>query len=101
MGEKSVKISIAGRLYPITVDSKEETYVYDAANRINERVARLETQFAVKDKQDLLAMIALQFATQYLEAQNNVIPDKDHLMAALSELDSLMEAHLGKVKATA
>jgi cell division protein ZapA (FtsZ GTPase activity inhibitor) len=101
MSEKSVKISIAGRLYPITVDAQEESFVNEAASRINERVAVLESRYAVKDKQDLLAMAALQFATQYLEAKSNSIADKDGLYAALSEVDSMLQAHLGKPTASA
>lgn len=101
MGEKSVKITIAGRVYPITIEAKEETYVLDAAKRINERVSKLESQFSVKDKQDLLAMTALQFATQYLEAQSKVLDDKDGLLAVLSDVDALMDAHLGRSKASA
>jgi cell division protein ZapA len=101
MGEKSVKITIAGRTYPLTVEAKEEAFVHDAAKRINERIARLETQFSVKDKQDLLAMTALQFATQYLEAQTKVIDDKDGLLAALSDVDALLDAHPGRSRASA
>lgn len=101
MGEKSVKITIAGRVYPIKIEAKEEAYVLDAAKRINERVDRLQSQFAVNDKQDLLAMAALQFATQYLEAQSRVIDDKDGLLAALSDVDALMDAHLGRSRASA
>jgi cell division protein ZapA len=96
MGEKSVKITIAGRSYPIKVDSAEEAYVHDAAKRINERVAQLEQGFVVKDKQDLLALTALQFATQYLETQTKVIDDKDGLIASLVEVDELLDAHLAK-----
>ncbi|HLG02158.1 MAG TPA: cell division protein ZapA [Bacteroidia bacterium] len=96
MGEKSVKINIAGRTYPITVETREETFVQDAAKRINERVSELEARFSVKDKQDLLAMTALQFATQYLEAQTKVIDDKDGLLATLQEVDSLIDAQLDR-----
>jgi hypothetical protein len=50
----------------------------------------------VKDKQDLLALTALQFATQYLETQSNVVDDKDGLVAGLIEIDELLDAHLAK-----
>ncbi len=96
MGEKSVKITIAGRVYPIKVDATEESFVHDAAKRINERVDQLEKGFVVKDKQDLLALTALQFATQYLESKNNIIDDKDGLIAGLVELDELLDASLTK-----
>ncbi len=96
MGEKSVKINIAGRSYPIKVDATEEAFVNEAAELINKRVASLEKGFVVKDKQDLLALTALQFATQYLEAQTKVVDDKDGLLARLAEVDDLLDAHLAK-----
>ena len=96
MGEKSVRITIAGRVYPIKVDAAEEAFVHDAAKRINDRVSQLEKGFVVKDKQDLLALTALQFATQYLEAQTNVIDNKDGLMASLLEVEDLLDAHLAR-----
>jgi cell division protein ZapA (FtsZ GTPase activity inhibitor) len=99
MGEKSVTITIAGRTYPIKVDSAEEAFVHDAADRINKRVSQLETGFVVKDKQDLLALTALQFATQYLEAQTKIVDDKDGIIARLTEVDDLLDAHLVKSRA--
>ena|ERR1041385_8753944 len=96
MGEKSVKITIAGRVYPIKVDANEETFVHDAAKRINERVSQLEKGFVVKDKQDLLALTALQFATQYLEAKDKTVDDKDDLLSGLLEVEKLIDSHLAK-----
>ena len=94
MGEKSVNINLAGRNYPIKVDSKEEAFVHEASTLINKRVSNLEKGFVVKDKQDLLALTALQFATQYLEAQTKTIDDG--LLASLTEVDDLLDAHLAK-----
>jgi len=42
MGEKSVKINLAGRIYPIKVDTTEEAFVNEAAELINKRVTSLE-----------------------------------------------------------
>ena len=98
MGEKSVKINIAGRSYPIKVDAAEEAFVLDAAKRINERVDQIAAGFIVKDKQDLLALTALQFVSQYLETQAQAI-DQEGLLASLSEVDELMDAHLTRSRA--
>lgn len=96
MGEKSVKINIAGRSYPIKVDAMEEAFVNEATELVNKHVTSIEKGFVVKDKQDLLALTALQFATQYLEAQTKVVDDKDGLLARLTEVDDLLDAHLAK-----
>ena len=60
----SVKVSIGNRTYPLRVSKEEEEKVLQAAQAINKRLKELEESYAVKDKQDLLAMCALQFATE-------------------------------------
>lgn len=94
MSEKSVKITIAGRTYPITVNSKEEKAVLDAAKRINERVSQLESTYLVKDKQDLLAMTALQFATQYLDNKSRSIDNQDDIISNLAHAHRLIDSFL-------
>jgi cell division protein ZapA (FtsZ GTPase activity inhibitor) len=101
MSEKSVKITIAGRTYPLTVDVKEEKAVMDAAKRINDRVALLEQTYLVKDKQDLLAMTALQFASQYLDNKSKSIDNQDDIIGNLTQLHTLMDSFLAGKTASA
>ena len=101
MSEKSVKITIAGRTYPITVDSKEEQSVLAAAKRINDRVAQLETTYLVKDKQDLLAMTALQFASQYLDNKSRSIDNQDDIISNLAQAHGLIDSFLAGKPASA
>src|SRR5438045_5927135 len=60
----SVKVSIGNRTYPLRVSKEEEEKVQQAAQAINKRLKEFEDSYAVKEKQDLLAMCALQFATE-------------------------------------
>ncbi len=69
----SVKVSIGNRTYPLRVSKEEEEKVLQAAQAINKRLKEFEDSYAVKDKQDLLAMCALQFAS---EAAGNHKQDK-------------------------
>ncbi len=94
MSEKSVKITIAGRTYPLKVDAKEEQSVLDAAKRINERVALLETTYLVKDKQDLLAMTALQFASKYLDNKSKTVDNQDEIITNLTQAHGLIDSFL-------
>jgi cell division protein ZapA len=59
-----IKVNIANRTYPLTIKREEEEEVRLAVKHINEAVKRFEERYAVKDKQDVLAMCALQIATQ-------------------------------------
>jgi cell division protein ZapA len=69
MSEMSIKVTIAGRIYPITVQPDEEEKVRDAAKRVDDNLKALQSNYAVKDKQDLLAMTALQFASKSLDGE--------------------------------
>lgn len=64
MGKLSLKVVVAGRSYPLTVNEGEEQKVMKAAEDINKAIKLLQDNYAVKDMQDLLAMTALQLATK-------------------------------------
>lgn len=64
MSKVSLKVVVAGRTYPLTVQETEVSRVQAAADDINKAIKQLQENFAVKDMQDLLAMTALQFATK-------------------------------------
>ncbi len=60
-----IKVNLGGRVYPLTVaNAEEEEGVRKAAKMINDLVIKYENNYAVNDKQDVLAMCALQFASQ-------------------------------------
>lgn len=100
MSEKSIKVTICGRSYPLTVNTAEEARVNEAAKLISDRVDQLEKAYLVKDKQDLLAMVALQFASQYLESKSGSIENQESLLNNLNKIDRLLEEGLsGKVAA--
>ncbi len=64
MAKVSVKVVVAGRTYPISVEETEREKVIDAAADINKAIKMLKDNYAVKDMQDLLAMTALQLASK-------------------------------------
>ena len=64
MAKVSVKVVVAGRTYPISVDAPEREKIINAAADINKAIKMLKDNYAVKDMQDLLAMTALQLASK-------------------------------------
>ena len=56
MSQLSIKVNIAGRTYPLTIERSEEEMIRKAADKINESIKDLKENYAVKDIQDLLAM---------------------------------------------
>jgi len=61
---QKIKLTIADRVYPLSVPEGEEAILREAAKSINTMVEHFEKNYAVKDKQDVLAMCALQVAVQ-------------------------------------
>ncbi|MBQ4915756.1 cell division protein ZapA [Maribacter sp. MMG018] len=65
MSEKlKIKLSIADRVYPLTIDPSQEEGLRKAAKNIEHLAKKFEQNYAVRDKQDVLAMCALQFASK-------------------------------------
>ncbi|MBQ0739802.1 cell division protein ZapA, partial [Aquimarina celericrescens] len=64
-----IKLSIADRVYPLTIRPEQEEGLRKAAKRINGVIKKYEQDYAVRDKQDVLAMSALQFAAELEQNQ--------------------------------
>lgn len=64
MAKHSIKVVVAGRTYPLSVEEQEEDRVLKAAEDINKAIKILQNNYAVRDMQDLLAMTALQLASK-------------------------------------
>ncbi len=90
MKDLSIKVNIANRVYPLTVKQDEEESIRLAAKKINEMVKEYEQNYAVKDRQDLLAMCALQFASQKEELEHKTFIDDDGFGDRLNELNRLV-----------
>jgi len=71
-----IKLSIADRVYPMTVSPEEEEGLRIAAKKIDQLLKQYEQNYAVRDKQDVLAMCALQFASEV--EQKSINKDRDH-----------------------
>jgi len=92
MSEKlKIKISIADRVYPLTIDPRQEEGLRKAAKSIEKLLKQFEQSYAVRDKQDVLAMCALQFASKVeqesLDNQEDDILVTEKLVAMQQLLD--------------
>lgn len=90
MGKVSLKIVIAGRNYPLTINEGEEEFVNKAVLDINTNIQKLQEAYAVKDMQDLLAMTALQLATRS-ENRTQVTKEDNNTKEILDSLKELSE----------
>lgn len=95
MSERSITVTIAGRTYPLTVSANDEIMVRSAEKLINDRIKEYESNYSVRDKQDLLAMCALQLATHNIKLENTPRPDVD-LENKLEEMDAFVSNYLSR-----
>ena len=90
-----IKVNIANRIYPLTIDRKDEEQVRKAVVIIRQAVERFEEKYAVSDKQDALAMTALQMANQMLSNTNDdSSKDSDAVLDRLRIMESQLDAVL-------
>ena len=95
MSEKlKIKLSIANRVYPLTISPEQEEGLRKASKKIDEMIKRFEKSYAVRDKQDVLAMCALQFATQVEQRKIDTIEDKQHIEEKLKSMNQLLQEQL-------
>lgn len=90
MGDISIKINIADRVYPLKVNADEEEIVRRAAKLINDRIKEYQENYAVKDKQDLLSMCVLHYATATIRAEKKASNEDTDVAEKVYNLDSLL-----------
>ena len=91
MAKLSIKVVVAGRTYPLSVEEGEQEKVVNAAADINRAIKLLKDNYAVKDMQDLLAMTALQLASKDSGEKSNVEDNSQLLQKIEDDLQSLSD----------
>ncbi len=96
MGEISIKITIADRVYPLKINIEEEENVRRAAKLVNDRLKEFQDNYAVRDKQDLLSMCILQIATENLKIDKQQSSLSQDLTKKISTIDKRLSDYLFK-----
>src|SRR5690606_27746190 len=95
MSEKlKIKISIADRVYPLTVDYSQEEALRTASKKIDAMIKQFEQNYAVRDKQDVLAMCALQFASQIEQKTIDTVSMSEDTQHKIIEMSELLNEYL-------
>ena len=89
-----IKLSIANRVYPLTIAPGQEEGLRKAAKKIETMISQFEQNYSVRDKQDVLAMCALQFASQVEQKSIDKENVNEEVKNRLSALDELLQTHL-------
>ena len=89
-----IKLSIANRVYPLTIAPSQEEGLRKAAKKIESMISQFEQNYSVRDKQDVLAMCALQFASQVEQKSIDKANVSEEVQLRLEALDELLHSQL-------
>ena len=89
-----IKLTIADRVYPLSVAPDQEEALRKSAKKIEAMIKQLEKSYAVRDKQDVLAMCALQYATQLEQNSSTEIKGVTIEHEKINHLIEMIENHM-------
>jgi cell division protein ZapA len=90
MSEFSISITIADRPYKLVVDKEQEELFRNSAKLIDKRIKEYSVSYAFKDKQDLLAMVALESTVSFLQNEQKSKESELLLNDKLTGIDSAL-----------
>ena len=91
---QKIKLNIGNRVYPLSVDAKQEEILRKAAKQINQMINDYESKYAVRDKQDSLAMCALQILSQSKTFSNDDDKEIFEIGEKLNKIKELIDSRL-------
>jgi len=84
-----IKVSVAGRIYPLKVTPDEEEYVRKAVDFIEERIKVIEKKYAIRDIQDIQAIILIELASELAFINDSKDNDNQLIIDKLNQLIQL------------
>jgi hypothetical protein len=90
----SIKLHIANRIYPMKIERKSEEFIRNSVKKIEERLKFYEENYAIKDKQDLLAMCLIEYASKFESVNNKKVVDDDGLSEKLADIEALLSSNI-------
>ena len=95
MGDKlSIKLHIANRIYPMRIERESEEYIRNAVKQIEGRLKFYEENYAIKDKQDLLAMCLIEYASKFESVNNKNVVEDDGFTEKLTEIEAILSSKI-------
>lgn len=91
-----INLKIAGKSYPLNIDSSKEEKYRRAEKEISDLIAKFRANYPRREEQEYLAMSALQLSLRNVEMamSRSLGEDKD----ALVEIDSELDKYLNSLK---
>jgi len=91
LNELSINIHIAGRAYPLSVNSEEEINLRAAGKLIQEKLQTYGAQFNLRDQQDALAMFAIEIANENLALKRQLASGAKETEEELDQIEEMLK----------
>ena len=92
--ELKIKLSIADRVYPMIINAEDEEGLRVAAKKIDQLLKHYEQNYAVRDKQDVMAMCALHFASnteqKSINKERNITQAQNRLEKLTKQIERVL-----------
>lgn len=93
MGEiLKIKLSIADRVYPLSIAPEQEEGFRKAAKEINEMIQQFEMNYELKDKRDALAMCAIVLSNKLQQEKLNENQQDQLIQKKLETIHNIIDA---------
>ena len=86
----SIKIKIANRTYPMTINQDSEENIRSSVKKIEERIKFYEKNYAIQDRQDVLAMCLIETAAKLESVSNNTSKEDQDVQIKLESINSTL-----------
>ena len=90
MEQLKIKVTVANRAYPLTINRKDEEGVRKAVKNIGDRLKLYESKFEARDTQDLLSMCLIEMAVKVFADDKKVKVD-GRLEEKLLKIESIID----------
>lgn len=91
---QKIRLNIANRIYPLKVNPSQEEVLRKASKQINNMIIEYEKKYAVQDKQDSLAMCALQIISQSKNFSKNEEDSTNEINLELNKINTFVIENL-------
>ena len=100
MSDVSIKVEIAGGLYPLKVKSEDERSVKEAVELINRKISEFEKTYGIKDKKDILAKVALQLVSELQKEKVTAQEELSTFKLVLGDVEQMLAKHQSNIEKT-
>lgn len=94
MEELTITVNIADRPYRLKIKREEEEIIRKAVKEIELRIKEYSEHFSFNDKQDLVAMVLLHYASTTQKLEGDIISGENMVVSRLQKMEELITHHL-------